>query len=221
MVERKRVTEKEYRAFLKERGLTRSFSTYQSIKGKRKEKIELSFSNFDGTSRREQAVLVRDKKGTQIREFRTLRLIGRSKSKDYNVVKKDLNEKKTKRITVRGKDFELKESKIKLKNTVAYSSYNENLNRTRINERGSSPPRKMGHVIAKIKAKKGSGNWKTQEAHSSGGYNLKDKKQVNQALDEAIGNCFAALEFTPDQWELIDWWYGSYYDVQGSGANVK
>lgn len=221
MVETKRAGEKEYRAFLKERGLTRSFTIYQNLKGKRKFNIELSLSNFDGISRREKALLTREKDGVRIRDFITLQIIGSSKSKNFSTVIKELNEKKTVRLSIKGKDFEMKEPKIKIKNIIAYSSYNQALNRTRIHEYSKIPSRKMGHVVVKIRAKKGMRKWLYQKAHSSGGFNLRDSKQVKQAISEAVGNCFAALEFTPDTWELLDWWYGSYYDVKGSGgANV-
>lgn len=215
------VERKEYERFLRERGLTRSFHSYQGLKGKKKTSVELTFNNYDGYSRREKVLLVRTKYGVQFRKFDTLQVIGRTREKNFSSALKKLDEYKVERISVRGKDIEIKRQKLKLKNVISYGSYNKTLSRLRTRTYSNSPPAKVGHVVAKIRAMK-DGKWMVQEAHSSGGYMLRSKKDVRKALDEAIGNCFAALEFTPDAWELIDWWFGSIRDSYSTvSRNVR
>jgi hypothetical protein len=209
---------KEYERFLRERGLTRSFRDYQSLKGKRRFITEMTFSNYDGHSRREKVILVRNDYGVQFRSFDTLKVLGRTREKSFSKALYRLDEHKVERITVRGKDIEIKRPKLRLKNQVTYGSYNKSLARMRNRTYSNVPVVKIGHVVAKIKALK-SGRWVFQEAHSSGGYVLRDKQEVRKALDEAIGNCFAALEFTPDAWELVDWWFGSIRDDYGVKAH--
>ena len=149
-----KTTVRDFKKFLKQRALTRSFNQWNKIKKVKKTVIPVAYSNYDGTSRRSKVYVFRQGNRTVFRDFNTLKVIGSSKRSKAAAIK-DLNsiKKEKKGFNVRGWSVSYNERNngLKLKNANVTYSYNQAKQRLRsVTKTNSVKRNKVGRVICDL-----------------------------------------------------------------------
>jgi len=220
----KRISQKEIRKFLSERKLTRSFNTWRSFKGKRKRVIEIVSSNYDGTQSRSRVYAVKTRYGTSFRDFVTLRVLGKSRSKPDDAIKK-INSFKNVSIneTFNGKEIVNKAriNEVKLKNVKSVYSYNKSEQRLREMRKTNTVIRnKVGSVGCDIEVRKaGAKNFRMRVRSRFGILNT--KKQREAFIDENIRLVSGKAGYTPDEIIIHEIWYEYWLDKQEKLSRIK
>jgi len=189
-----KTTEKQLRKFLKERNLQKSFRVFQSIKGKRRRRINI---NFEG-EKKELLVFKRKKKLIIADAFTLRTLATTTKFNIKNVEKGFIPSKKTRKFSVvnsRGeviKGLFRKSAPIKLKvtdTTLLRKTNSFKVTRTR------AISQRFGRVLLNITFFKGRIH-QTVEAESFSFLVVNKKNDKAQAFKEAYRRCVSQISFS-------------------------
>ena len=215
--------EAELRRFLRERGLTRSYSEYRKLP-RRRVSTEITVDDFERGSRRQRLIITREKGYTRIRDFSTLKVIGRSRQPINDVIKsfdKTKKEKRSFNLKVNGRDWSIRnERKIKavhLKNESKITSFNKVLGRlTEITM--TNDPRKYstvrghrvkteGFAVVDAVYVSASGQIARVQSRSKGGFHIGTKRGQDDAVADALHNGSVMVKFSPVDVVVKDFWF--------------
>lgn len=207
------------RKFIKEQGLTTSFSRFRRLKSTRKQKLEIIRDKYDNTQKREHILVLKERGRTVFRDFRTYDKLASTKQNSNQAIKSLFGVKKG-RVgvsSVRGWGVlnETKTSKLKLKNTETRTSYNEQRNLLRKVEMTNVAKRKMvGFAVVDVTMIGKSGNKKRVQARSKGNQSLYTRKGKDAAITNAISNASAVAGFSPIDVILHNFWFEYWTDTR-------
>lgn len=211
----------EISQFLKERRLTRAFNTWKSIKSVRKKRIEVAFSNYDGTVRRSKIYVYRKGNYTYFRDFKTLKVIGKSKKSSKNainaVLKRDYRSYRLSGWNVVDKT---RSTSLKLKNITDNYSYNTSRMLLRKRQRKNTYNKKgmgmLGSYITVIKGKRSF----SKRVRSR--YDMIGNKSVRERLLEDNIRLVAGFAgFSPESVIIHEIWYEYWSDEYVKLKKVK
>ena len=210
--------------FLRERNLTRSFNKWKSIKSKKKRIVEVSYSNYDGTSRRGKVYVFRQNNKTIFRDYNTLNIVGRSKQKIQKAIQAAFTKTISKKpFDVRGWNVTHadKETKIKLKNISKQQSYNSALQRLRTVERRNTTKRKtQGMIVTDLTFISKGGVRKRIQIRSRMAF-LNTKQTKDKLIAENIGNGSGLAGFSPIDVIINGVWFEYWSDRREKLRRVK
>ena len=210
--------------FLRERNLTRSFNKWKSIKPKKKRIIEVSYSNYDGTSRRGKVYVFRQNNKTIFRDYNTLNIVGRSKQKIQKAIQSAFTKTISKKaFDVRGWNVTHadKETKIKLKNISKQQSYNSALQRLRTVERRNTTKRKtQGMVVTDLTFISKGGVRKRIQIRSRMAF-LNTKQTKDKLIAENIGNGSGLAGFSPIDVIINGIWFEYWSDKREKLKRIR
>jgi len=219
-----RATKEELGKFLKERNLTRSFNTWSSLRKNRKRIVEVVTSNYDGTQSRKRIYAIRTKYGTTFRDFKTLKSLGKSRSKLKEALTK-LNSYKNIKLpadSFNGKAIENKAkiNVVKLKNASSTYSYNKAEQRLREMRKTNTVMRnKVGSVGCDIEVRKGKNNFRMRVRSRFG--ILNNKKTREGLIDENIRLVSGKAGYTPDEIIIHEVWYEYWLDKKEKLTRIR
>ena len=210
--------------FLRERNLTRSFNKCKSIKAKKKRIIEVSYSNYDGTSRRGRVYVFRQNNKTVFRDFNTLNIVGRSKKKLGQAIKAAFTRTRIqKSIEVRGWNVthQNKEPELKLKNVSKQQSYNAALQRLRTVERRNTTKRKtQGMIVTDLTYVSKGGGRKRIQIRSKMAF-LNNKNTRDKLIAENISNGSGLAGFSPIDVIINGIWFEYWSDKREKLKRIR
>jgi len=216
--ETKKSEERQLKQFLRERNLSRAYTTYKNISHKRKFTVEHVFSNYEGTSRRDKIIVLREKGVVKVYDFNTMHVIGRRKG-SINDAMKSLGIRAKTGDSFTHKKWrvlsEVRHEQFQLKNVHVEKSYNKILNRTRTILMTNERVNKFGFAVIDATYISADGTKKRVQARSHGGFNLAKKAERHKAVEDALQNGSAVAEFSPAEVIVNDYWFEVWTDKYG------
>jgi len=205
---------KLYKQYLKERNLTKSFNSWRSLRKNNKRIIEAVSSNYDGTQSRRKIYAFSSKYGTTFRDFNTLKVVGRSRSKISQAISKVNTFKKIPLL----KDFngrvienQAKQNIIKLKNFKSVYSYNKAEQRLReIKKTNTISKNKVGSVGCDIEVRKGNSKFRMRIRSK---FTIIKKENVDKLVEDNIRIVSGKAGYTPDEIIIHEIWYEYWNDT--------
>lgn len=231
---------KDFKRFLRERGLTTAFTKFQHVRGKKKEILTTLVNRF-GVERTESKIyVIKEGKYTVFRDFNTLERLSRSRRNVKDAIKslfmqpiikereikptlgqrQELTNSKTKSYSGILKYTEAKPKRaITLKFTDRVYSYFAPDKKLRIKTLTTSYMRKPKHgmVVVDVEYRKFPNQRHRGIYRSAGGFILNNRSEIDKATLSAIHNGLGSgnVNFSPDNIILHDFWFEYYQDKFG------
>jgi len=211
-----------YKKYLKERKLTRSFNTWYSLRKRKKKIVEVVTSNYDGTQSRKRLYAFSSKYGTIFRDFNTLQVLGKSRSKLKIAIDKA---RKSETLEVNkffnGKriEWKAKKNQIKIKNINSTYSYNNTEQRLReMRKTNTIIKQRVGSIGCDIEISKGMSRFRMRIRSR---FMIINKDNINKAVDENIRVVSSKAGYTPDEVIIHEIWYEYWYDKREKLVRIR
>jgi len=209
-----RATEKDYKAFLKEKGLQQTFNRYKQIRSIKKKEISVPQTNYDGSRRLDTYIVYKKKGYTIFRSKSDYKAIKRVKGTPEAAIKRILTQKqKVEYFTLNAKTVPKKTTQ--LPNTITQSRYIESQNVIRTKTLTNKPKKGMhgGAVVDATYIMNDNRRIRLQ-TQSSFGFRIGTEKGKNDSVNDAIRKGAYRTEGSPKEIIVHDYWFIFYNDVR-------